>query len=342
MDLHMNLGERSYDIIIRPGCLKDAGRLLKLDRKVLIVTDSGVPEKYARTLAAQCTEPYITVVPQGEGSKSLAVWEALLLEMQDRSFRRTDCVAAVGGGVVGDLAGFAAASFMRGVDFYNIPTTVLSQVDSSIGGKTAVNFHGIKNAVGAFCQPKWVLADTALLESLPRRQTANGLAEAVKMAACFDPVLFGLFEEGDPFAEFFEIISRSLEIKKRVVEEDEMEQGLRKVLNFGHTIGHGIESRGTGLYHGECVALGMIPMCGDAVRQRLVPVLEKLGLPVRLDGVSRDAVLQAMLHDKKAVSGGITCVLCEEIGSYEFRKMTEDELRSRLALLPGEEKPAEA
>lgn len=331
MNLHMNLAENSYDIIIEPGASKRAGELLNLDRKVLIVTDEGVPHEYAEALALKCREPVIVTVPSGEDSKSIRVWEELLQTMLRHGFKRTDAAAAVGGGVVGDLTGFAAASFMRGIDFYNLPTTVLSQVDSSIGGKTAVNFGGIKNIVGAFYQPKRVIVDTGYLSSLPRRQIANGLFEALKMAACFDPKLFELFEREDPFTHLQEIIEASLEIKKKVVEQDEKESGIRKALNFGHTIGHGIESFEElhGLYHGECVALGMIPMCSEKVRRRLIPALQKLGLPEAGD-LDREKILQAMAHDKKAVEGGITCVLVDEIGSFRLEKLGLSELSERL------------
>ncbi|MBR6322475.1 MAG: 3-dehydroquinate synthase [Lachnospiraceae bacterium] len=331
MTLHMNLGENSYDIVIEPGALKRAGKYLQLDRRVLIVTDEGVPAEYAAALAAQCRKPLIVTVDQGEESKSIRVWEKLLRSMLEAGFLRTDAVAAVGGGVVGDLAGFTAACYMRGVDFYNIPTTVLSQVDSSIGGKTAVNFEGVKNIVGAFYQPKKVLVDTDLLSTLDRRQISNGLSEALKMAACFDEKLFSLFETEDPFEHIPEIVARSLEIKKAVVEQDEKEQGLRKALNFGHTIGHGIESV-TGLLHGECVALGMLPMCSEEVRNRLVPVLSRLKLPLTTDA-DREKVLAALLHDKKAVDGGISCVLCGKAGSFEIRKLTAEELSERMKLL---------
>ena len=195
MILNVGLGERAYDIVIERGCLAKAGALCNLDRKVLVVTDSGVPLKYAHAVADQCTEAHLAIVAQGEQSKSLETFGKLLQTMIEAQFTRGDCVVAVGGGIVGDLAGFVAASYMRGVDFYNIPTTVLAQVDSSIGGKTAINLGGYKNMVGAFYQPKKVLIDLDVLCTLPRRQIANGLAEAVKMALTSDAQLFGLFEE---------------------------------------------------------------------------------------------------------------------------------------------------
>ena len=176
MKITVELGKSSYDITILRGGLAQADRYMKLDRKVLVVTDSGVPAQYAQRVCTCCKEPVLVTIPQGEGSKNLGNFELLCRTMLQKGFTRTDCVVAVGGGVVGDLAGFAAASFMRGIDFYNIPTTVLSQVDSSVGGKVAIDLDNIKNCVGAFYQPKAVLIDPEVLNTLPARQIANGLA----------------------------------------------------------------------------------------------------------------------------------------------------------------------
>lgn len=322
MIIPINLPLGSYDITIERGVLKKAGSLLDLERRVLIVTDSGVPAEYAKTVAAQCKAPVIETVPMGEESKSLSVFEKLCKIMLEHGFTRSDCVVAVGGGVVGDLAGFAAASYMRGIDFYNIPTTVLSQVDSSVGGKTAVNFGGIKNIVGAFYQPKKVLIDPDLLRTLPPRQISNGLAEAVKMALTSDAKLFELFETGDIAASLDEIIIRSLQIKKSVVEQDEKEAGLRKILNFGHTIGHGIESSEnmSALYHGECVALGLIPMCGEEIRPRVVEVLRKCHL-YQTPALDWDRIAKAMFHDKKADGGTVSVTMVGQPGQFEMKTL---------------------
>lgn len=329
MTLHMELEERSYDIVIERGCLARAGEALRLDRRVLLVTDDGVPALYAQTVAAACGEPLTVTVPQGEGSKSLATLETLLTAMLDAGFTRGDCVCAVGGGVCGDLAGFAAASYMRGIDFYNIPTTLLSQVDSSIGGKTAVNLGAVKNIVGAFWQPKKVLIDPDTLKTLSAREYACGMSEAVKTALIGDAALFELFEAD--VVEPESVIARSLAVKKRVVEHDERESGLRKTLNFGHTIGHAVEAV-TGLPHGECVALGMLPMCSDAVRARLVPVLERLGLPtqVRADPA---AVYQELLHDKKMGDGAVTAVFVETPGQSQLRQVPPEALRAGIEMV---------
>lgn len=327
--LHLELGGDSYDIYIERGLHRRASDIFDLNRKVLIVTDEGVPAVYAEAVASRCGEAEIVTLPQGEESKSLENFELLLKKMLTNRFDRHDCVVAVGGGVVGDLAGFASACYMRGIDFYNIPTTVLSQVDSSVGGKTAVNFCGVKNIVGAFHQPKGVIIDTELLKTLPERQISNGLAEAVKMALTFDSALFEKIEAGIDEGSLDDIIVRSLELKKKVVELDEKENGLRKVLNFGHTLGHGVESLGIGLYHGECVALGMLPMCSYNVKARLIHVLDSLSLPTALD-FDREKAFEAIKHDKKSSDNMITAVKVDEIGSYRLENVPLPELKKLL------------
>ena len=183
MILNTKTSNGRYDIVIKRGALDDLNKYLNLDRKVLVVTDSGVPEIYVKTVAKQCTAPFIFTFPQGEESKSFDTYKQILEKLVQSGFTRSDCVVAVGGGVVGDMSGFAAASFMRGVDFYNIPTTVLSQVDSSIGGKVAIDFCGVKNIVGAFYPPKAVIIDADTLKTLPDRQISHGLCEAEIMTA---------------------------------------------------------------------------------------------------------------------------------------------------------------
>ncbi len=330
--LRMELGEESYDILMERGILHRAGELLNLNRRVLIVTDNGVPSQYAITLAAQCKEPVIVTLPQGEGSKNAENLQKLWKTMLTHHFTRTDCVVAVGGGVIGDMAGFCAATYMRGVDFYNIPTTLLSQVDSSIGGKVAVDFGGVKNIVGAFHQPKRVLIDPDVLGTLPPRQIANGMAEALKESLTSDASLFAIIEQEGVTEENIEtVIEKALLIKKQVVEADEKETGLRRILNFGHTLGHGIESESglDGLYHGECVALGMIPMCSDRVRAKLIPTLEKLGLPTAVEG-DLETILKIAAHDKKRSGDDISVVWVEEIGSCEILTMPLDEWKTMI------------
>ena len=332
MIINVELVTNSYAIILERGALDRVGEYLDLDRRVLIVTDEGVPSEYAEKVARASRFPTVLTVKSGEESKSFVTLERLCRAMLQNGFTRGDCVVAVGGGVVGDLSGFAAASYMRGIDFYNIPTTLLSQVDSSIGGKVAVNLDNVKNIVGAFYQPKKVVIDPETLKTLPKRQIANGLAEAVKMGLTSDATLFGIFESDSVEDNIDEIIERSLRVKKSVVEQDERESGLRKILNFGHTVGHGIESETelSGLYHGECVALGMLPMCGDEVRGRLLKVMKRLGLPTEI-GFDIEGVICAMSHDKKMNGDGrITVTTVNEVGRYQLLKMPISELEERI------------
>lgn len=322
MILPVTLEKNGYDVVIERGVLSRCQELLDLDRRVLIVTDEGVPRAYAKRVAAACRLPLVATLPSGEATKSLASLEELLTAMLQAGFTRTDAVVAVGGGVVGDLAGFTAASYMRGIDFYNIPTTLLAQVDSSIGGKTAVNLAGVKNCVGAFYQPRAVLVDPDLLSTLKPRQLSAGLAEAIKMAATSDAALFARMESEPLDRILDEIIVGALRIKRDVVVADERETSLRRVLNFGHTLGHGYESAASlsGLLHGECVALGMLKMCAPAVRERLLPVLKKAGLPTE-SPLTADEVLSAVSHDKKADGDTIRYIYVEEIGSFVERRL---------------------
>ena len=337
--LTMNLGARSYDIILRRGSLENLYQFANLGRRVAVVTDSGVPPIYAQMVADQCQDAAIITVPQGEASKSFKTLESVLNQMLAFGMGRGDLVIAVGGGVVGDLAGFAASIYMRGIDFINCPTTTLSMIDSSIGGKTAIDLGDTKNIVGAFWQPKLVVVDPSTLSTLPRRHFINGLAEAVKAGLLADPELFGIFENGDVDAEVDTIIYRSLKFKKNIVEQDETEQGMRKALNFGHTIGHGIEAvkgikgrRTNGLYHGECVALGMLPMIeSKALQKRTRAVYRRLGLPLRT-GYDKEKVLAEMLHDKKAQSGQITVIKVPGLGCWQAKTIPVEGLRTLLGM----------
>ena len=326
----VKLGDHGYDIVIERGALCRAGELFDLRRRVLIVTDDGVPSQYSDAIEEACRAPYRFVLEQGEASKNIDNLTGMLCMMTKNGFGRGDCVVAVGGGVCGDIAGFAAAVYMRGIDFYNVPTTVLSQVDSSVGGKTAIDLLGVKNVVGAFKQPAKVLIDPDTLSTLPMRHVNNGLCEALKMAATSDPELFGLFEHGDVYGDLELITERSLDVKIAVVEADEREAGPRRVLNFGHTIGHGIESATSpALLHGECVALGMLPMCSPEMRRRLAAIYGRLGLPASFC-FDKAAAADAMTHDKKGGDGGIYAVFVEEPGKYEIRKTEITELIRRM------------
>ena len=328
MKLTVELGSRSYDVTIEAGSLHTLGTLANLKRRVMVVTDTGVPKEYAQIVLEQADQGFLVCVPQGEVSKSLTGFETILKALMENGFTRQDCVVAVGGGVVGDLAGYAAASYMRGIDFINCPTTTLSQIDSSIGGKVAINLERTKNIVGAFHQPKAVVIDIDTIKTLSQRHVMNGLAEAVKAGFIADEGLLQIFEEEDIMSHLEEIIYRSLMMKKKIVEEDEMDKGIRAILNFGHTIGHAIE----GLHldewhHGECVALGMLPMLQtEELRDRARAIYKKLNLSQEITDKAED-LYTLMLHDKKAEQDSITIVTVSKAGQADLKKIDYTELR---------------
>ena len=311
MKLTMQLKSRSYDIILKAGCLANLHQFTNVaNRKVFVLTDSGVPAEYAQTVAAQCPDSTVYTIPRGEGSKCLKVYGQVLQAMLAFGMDRKDLLVSVGGGVVGDLGGFCAASYMRGIDFVNCPTTVLSQVDSSIGGKTAIDLGETKNIVGAFWQPKVVLVDFDTLKTLPRRQVVNGLAEALKTGIIGDPQLFALFECEHPEDNIEQIVYRSLKFKKKIVEQDEREGSVRACLNFGHTIGHGIDT---------------------ALLKRTRAIYRALGLPTRA-GANKEKVLAYMQHDKKARGDHITVIKCPGLGCWRADSLPMTELPALLGM----------
>ena len=338
IDIHVN---PSYQVHIGSGLLSRCGSYL-LDAvgmcHLAVVVDSTVAPLYLDTVTDSLRDagyPVSTYIyPAGEAHKNLDTLADILEFLAAEHLTRSDCVVALGGGVCGDMAGFAAGCYLRGIRYVQLPTTLLSAVDSSVGGKTAVNLDTVKNIVGAFWQPRLVAADTDTLSTLPARQVSNGLAEALKMAATFDEELFSLFESGKAAEKLEEVCARSVDLKRAVVEKDEREGGLRKLLNFGHTIGHGIESACgmSGMLHGECVAVGMLPMCSPEVSIRIGTCLEKLSLPTRVN-TDPARVLEAVKHDKKAHNDRVSAVFVDEIGKGYIKDITFEELEERIKLV---------
>lgn len=329
MILNVTMKDINYDVIIERHSLDKVGEYLNLNRKVLILTDSGVPCSYSNQVLSASLEGYIYTIPRGEESKSFENFGLILDYLIEKEFSRTDCIVAVGGGVVGDLAGFVASCYMRGIDFYNIPTTLLSQVDSSIGGKTAIDKKGIKNVVGAFYPPKKVVIDPEVLKTLDERNLHSGLVEAIKMAATSNATLFELIEEStDLLVDIDKIIYESLLIKKDVVETDPKETGLRKILNFGHTIGHAVEVS-SNLLHGEAVGVGMLYLSSDKVMHRIEKVLGKYHLPTIVD-INSEELFKYISLDKKRSGDYLTIIYVSEIGTYEIRKILLEEIKKYL------------
>ena len=332
MEIKVRTGKGSYKVYAERGALERAAEIIGTDHRAFIVTDSGVPAKWVDLLRSQLPEAVLFTFPQGEGSKNIGVWQSILEAMLKAGISRKDTLAAIGGGVAGDMGGFAAACYMRGIRFVNIPTTTLSQIDSGIGGKTAIDHAGVKNCIGAFWQPAAVIADPQVLSTLPGRHISNGFAEAVKAGIVRDPELFSIFEKDDYQEHTDEIIQRSLLFKKAIVEEDEFETGNRKLLNFGHTLGHAYESiYGLDRFlHGECVAMGMMSILEDPeLKARLAAVLSRLGLPKSCEADPSE-VIRLVRSDKKADHDKITIVQADEIGKAYLKTIGIDELERRL------------
>lgn len=326
MKLNVQIPGSSYPIVIEKGCLRHLTDWIAPERKTMLVYDTGIPEKWIELVKSQLPNCAAFCFEQGEGSKTMQTLERCLIAMSDAGLNRKSQVVALGGGVVGDLAGFAAACYMRGIDFYNLPTTVLSQVDSSVGGKTAVDLGPVKNIVGAFWQPKAVLIDPDVLETLDPRQISAGLAEALKMGLLFEEELVEAYEKEE--LDLTHIIARSIDLKRMVVEQDEKEAGLRKALNFGHTIGHAIEGSfdDHDYLRGECVATGMLYFIEDeALKNRVIAIEDRLNLP-RIEDFDPASVKELLRHDKKGNDQGIDCVFVTEPGKFEFRTLQPGEI----------------
>ena len=330
MILPVTMKDFSYEVIVENNCLDIIEEYLDLNRKVLILTDDGVPYLYVDKVYQKSLMPFVYTILKGEQSKSFINFEKILDFLIKNEFSKNDCIVAVGGGVVGDLAGFVASVYMRGITFYNVPTTLLSQVDSSIGGKTAIDKQGIKNIIGAFYPPHKVIIDPVVLKTLETRQLHSGLVEAIKMGLTSDESLFKLIKDSnDLFADIEQIIIKSLQVKRYIVEIDPKEKNLRRVLNFGHTIGHAIESHSGTLLHGESVGIGMLYMTSPNVKEELINVLQKYNLPISYE-TDKDNLYRYISLDKKRSNNYITIVIVNEIGKFEFKEIDLKEIENYL------------
>lgn len=333
--LQVALGRRSYPIYIGGGLLEQAEELLHPlgVGRWAIVCDDTVAGLYGAPLACRTGWPLVTF-PAGESSKSLEEYDRLCRRLVQLGLTRSDGIVALGGGVTGDLAGFAAATLLRGVALVQAPTTLLAQVDSAVGGKTGLDLPEGKNLLGCFYQPRMVLADTICLTTLPRRQLACGMAEVIKYGCIADEELLTRLEQQEP--DWPRIIRRCLACKAALVAQDERDEGPRRLLNFGHTFGHAMEALGGGRYtHGECVAAGMMEMLRwqtahgsdqTAMLARLGTLLERYDLPRRLDDLPETAWRQYLLRDKKRSGGEMTIAVLERPGHGVLWSVTPEEL----------------
>ncbi|MDF0479090.1 3-dehydroquinate synthase [Vagococcus sp. PNs007] len=321
-------------------------------QRVAIITDKTVSNLYLECVSVSLKKAGFEVshfaIEPGEASKSLQMAEVLFHWLAEEGLTRSDGIIALGGGVVGDLAGFVASTYMRGIHFVQVPTTLLAQVDSSVGGKTAVNTAVAKNLVGSFAQPSGVFIDTTTLHTLSERRVKEGLAEIIKTAAILDAKLWETLSGFDSLADFLKesdaVIARCCELKASVVLEDEFDNGKRLILNFGHTIGHAIEATsGYGVVtHGEAVALGMVQISQRAEDKELIPkgltrdikkMLIKFGLNTHIDKWDEEALLEAIAHDKKKRGNTLKLILLETIGEAKIVTLPIEEIASFLKRL---------
>ncbi|MBF0136076.1 MAG: 3-dehydroquinate synthase [Magnetococcus sp. DMHC-1] len=348
--LSLDLGPRSYDIVMGHDLLGTIGSLVKplaAGRQVAVVTSTVIAPLYLKPVATSLGEAGFTVLPiilpDGEEYKEWPTLQMIFDALIENRFERSTLLVALGGGVIGDMTGYAAASFLRGVPFVQIPTTLLSQVDASVGGKTGINHTLGKNLIGAFYQPRLVLIDAATLKSLPKREILAGLAEVIKYGLLWDADLFAQIERSidsltaiDPEV-LIPIIRACCAIKAEIVAADERESGQRALLNLGHTFGHAIETltRYQTLLHGEAVGIGLVlaadlswrcGLCSAADVQRIRALLQKAGLPVRAPHFPVKRYLEAMTRDKKVLNGRIRFILLDKIGKAIVRADVDPDL----------------
>ena len=339
----VTLGERSYDIVLHPGLLATVGdRLstLMTSPKIGVVTDRNVASRYLqgvlRSLRKAGYDPTPIILPPGERTKTLGTIAKILDVLVRHKFERQSLLLALGGGVIGDVAGFAAAVYQRGIPFVQVPTTLVAQVDSSVGGKTGVDHRLGKNLIGAFYQPRAVLIDPLTLRTLPRREWIAGLAEVIKYGIIADEEFFAFLEQEIPALLKLEnepvmhAIKRSCEIKAQVVAADERESDRRRILNYGHTIGHALESLAgyRGLIHGEAVGVGLVQeadlachmgLCGRDVVERIRSLVQRAGLSEQISQTSFTSLWGAMQHDKKVLGGQVIGVWPVRIGEVAIQ-----------------------
>ncbi|MCK5780057.1 MAG: 3-dehydroquinate synthase [Psychrilyobacter sp.] len=345
--LHINLGEKSYDIFIEKGVFSQVGEYIKKiykNKKIVVVTDTNVDKLYGDQLIKTLVEsgffPKKVVFIAGEENKNFTTLIDVQEKIIDCGIKRGDLLIAFGGGVVGDLAGFAASTLYRGIDFIQIPTTLLSQVDSSVGGKVAVDTSRGKNLVGSFYQPKLVLIDPNLLETLEKREVRSGMAEVIKYGAIYDKEFFNFLLKENNYENISKniekIIKRCCEIKAKIVEIDELDTGIRMILNYGHTLGHAIEKHyNYGKYtHGEAISIGMyeitkisekLGVTSANTSEKIKEILIKYRLPVE-DKVETKDLIEIMKSDKKNISGILNFIFLKQIGEVEVIGVKEEKL----------------
>ena len=320
MKLNVNLKDKSYEVIVEKGIIKNITPYVDIEKKFLIVSDDRIPNVYINTIKKQLKKVDVVIFPHGENNKSLKNYQLVIDKLIQGDYSRKDYIIALGGGVVTDLAGFVASTYKRGMNLINIPTTTLAMVDASVGGKVALNFDKLKNVIGSFYHPNYILIDIDTLETLPKRHYINGVIEALKTGMIGDKELYNIFFNGDYRDHIEEIIYRSLQYKIKIVEQDEKEENIRKVLNFGHTFGHAYETYFLmkNYLHGEAVALGIVTISKDKpYLEDIKKIFTKWGIKLNIN-VEKDKIINIIRNDKKCDDDIVDLIIVDEIGKSKI------------------------
>lgn len=331
IEINIDLPKNPYSVYLEDHLLDRFSTYLSSKDSCVILTDSGIPTVYVDKVKNQLNNPIVFTIPMGESSKNLTNYQAILEEMISEDVPKSATLIALGGGVVGDLAGFIASTYMRGISFVQIPTTLLSQIDSSVGGKVAVNSRRAKNAIGTFYQPKAVFIDPTVLSTLDEKQLYSGVGELIKYGVIKDPSILTLLEEPDWKSNLTHLIRQSILVKRAFVLQDEEDHNIRHVLNYGHTLGHAIEQHSSYQYlHGEAVAIGMACMARKKpFYKRLISLLERFDLPHTLP-YSIEELLPYLTKDKKVHKDTLHFVDVENLGHAKIIPVNLDDLRNYL------------
>ena len=329
--VHISLKDYSYDVLIEKGLLSNISDYIDISREIVIISDDNIPKEYIELIISKLNKPLTFFVPQGEQSKSMETAYSLLNKLVENKVTRSVLIIALGGGVIGDLAGFVSSVYMRGVDYIQIPTTLLSQIDSSVGGKVGINADNMKNAIGSFKQPKLVLIDPNTLHTLEKRQISSGIAEMIKYGVIASKQLFTDLLTKDIFKDIEHYIYQCVTIKKDVVVEDEFDYGLRQLLNFGHTIGHALEQYSNyNLLHGEAVSIGMVLMSKEKpYYKKLIEVLNKYNLPTSYE-YDKEAIYSYIVTDKKASKHNLNIIIADELGKGLIKTIKTIQIKEKL------------
>jgi len=315
MKIKIKSSLKNYDIIIKNNSLNQIDEYINIKKHYVIITENGLPDIYLKSLQEQINHLSVIIFKQGESSKNILTYQEIIQKLSDLSITKTDCLIALGGGVVTDMTGFVASTYLRGIDYIQIPTTLLSQVDASVGGKTGINHLGIKNVLGSFYPPILVIIDPQTLNTLSNRQFNNGIAEIIKYGLIASQELLDILMNKSVIQNIEHVIYLSLKIKKQFIENDEFDLHERHILNFGHTFGHAYESyyKYQKYLHGEAIALGMIEMIeNEQLKTEVIKLLEDYHLPTS-DSLNKKELINYILKDKKRIDQEIKIIILEDI-----------------------------